>query len=291
MPIDLGTIDQLTPHQTKTAFQKLQRYANDLEAQLRDAQAKLDAIPSKLLTLNQIQAALSAGGSNALNLTGLVGEPAVAKTIAKAITSIPAPVNPSPPPPTPPPGTNPAPVPNPIPNPGTDDIPIGTITVVNSPALAPMTLTAKMTRMEITATDFNPDFSTEGTWPDVVIPGWINPDGSPGTLRFTLWIAVNIAGTWYASGVIQYWGGLVFNGGPPAYIGAPNPASGVADWFFPGGGWGVMTSYQPAVGEQVGFLVTAGNQRRNANDFVVSERSNVVKVPYPPGSGAVYTFA
>ena len=52
---------------------------------------------------------------------------------------------------------------------------------------------------------------------------------------------------------------------------------------------GVEVLESAAVGEQVGFFVTAGDQR--AKDVrVVTERSNVVLVPFPSDSGAYYPF-
>jgi hypothetical protein len=50
-----------------------------------------------------------------------------------------------------------------------------------------------------------------------------------------------------------------------------------------------MAGHQPAPGEQVGFLVTAGDARNNGAS-VVHERSNVVVLPFPDDSGASYTF-
>ena len=50
-----------------------------------------------------------------------------------------------------------------------------------------------------------------------------------------------------------------------------------------------LATHQPAPGEQVGFFVTAGDAR--AKDVrVVTERSNVVLVPFPTDAGAYYPF-
>ena len=76
---------------------------------------------------------------------------------------------------------------------------------------------------------------------------------------------------------MEYWKGLERSGGPP---------SGYArDWYYDPIRWSPMSGYQPAVGEQVGFLVTAGDARNNGN-VIVKERSNVVVVPFPGGAGA-----
>ena len=47
-----------------------------------------------------------------------------------------------------------------------------------------------------------------------------------------------------------------------------------------------MTGHQPAPGEFVGFMVTAGDAR-NSGVVSVQERSNLVAIPFP-SSGAVY---
>src|SRR5580700_4990726 len=51
-----------------------------------------------------------------------------------------------------------------------------------------------------------------------------------------------------------------------------------------------MAGHQPTVGEQVGFLVTAGDARNNG-PTILKERSNVVVVPFPSASGASFTLS
>jgi hypothetical protein len=46
---------------------------------------------------------------------------------------------------------------------------------------------------------------------------------------------------------------------------------------------------QPAPGEQVGFFVTAGDQRLK-DVAITHERSNVVVVPFPAFAGQTFTF-
>ncbi len=140
-----------------------------------------------------------------------------------------------------------------------------------------------------TATITTIDFNTDGVyinftkrdgddrWPDV-------PFGDGGNLEYTLWIALDIDGTWYTSGCIEYWYGLERNGGPP---------SGYAEnWYYAADRWGAMTGYQPAVGEQVGFFLTAGDARNRSDDSgsIVLERTNVVMVPFPSDDGARYDY-
>ena len=114
-----------------------------------------------------------------------------------------------------------------------------------------------------------------GRWPDVVPPGW------DGALQYTLWMVVKINGQWYTSGGVEYWYGLDRQGGPPADF--------ARNWYYSPAVWGPLASHQPSVGEQVGFFVTAGDSR--AKDVrSVTERSNVVIVPFPSNAGARYQF-
>jgi len=177
---------------------------------------------------------------------------------------------PAAPPPPPPTGGGPAP---------NDAINLGLATIENSPSdVASWPATATITRLDLGVTGAHVDFTKRdgpGSWPDVafVTPGE--------TLQYTLWIVLNINGRWYASGCIQFWRGLDRNGGPPSQYGQ--------NWYYDPIRWGPMAGYQPATGEMVGFLVTAGDARNNGN-VVVKERSNVVMVPFPT-SGGVFAFS
>lgn len=295
--LDLGTLDAMSPYAMTQAFQTLQRHANAMTSMVQALHARVDDLPAPP-SFDQIRKALSTGGVAPLNLTGLVGTPQALETTNAAISNIPTPSNPNPPPPSTPPGTDPPLIPNPQPTPppvpgqaGGDAIPIGSITVINSPGISSLRSTGVITSLGVGPNDFQPQFTTQNAWPDVVPPGWGGP------LEYTLWMLLFISGQWYGSGVIQFWRGLVGSGGPPQYVGAPNPASGSPDWFY-GTAWGPMSGYQPAVGEQVGFLCTAGNQRQGANDLgkysdgtIANERTNIIKVPYPSSSGQVFTFS
>jgi hypothetical protein len=172
--------------------------------------------------------------------------------------------------PPPPAGGGPAP---------NDAIDLGLATIENSPSdVARWPATATITRLDLGLNGAHVDFTKKdgpGSWPDV-------PFITPGeTLQYTLWIVLNINGRWYASGCIQFWRGLDRNGGPPSQYGQ--------NWYYDPIRWGPMAGYQPATGEMVGFLVTAGDARNNGN-VVVKERSNVVMVPFPT-SGGVFTFS
>ena len=92
---------------------------------------------------------------------------------------------------------------------------------------------------------------------------------------------VSHGGRLYTSGGVEFWHGLARSGGPPSRY--------AANWYYTPQVWGALASHQPAVGEQVGFFVTAGDQR--AKDVrSVSERSNIVVVHFPSDAGGYFPF-
>ena len=84
--------------------------------------------------------------------------------------------------------------------------------------------------------------------------------------------------------MIEYWHGLAESGGPPQDY--------AREWFYDPSRWAPMTGHQPAQGETIGFFVCAGDCRNNSKGDLspARERSNVVLVPMPSFSGAVYRF-
>jgi hypothetical protein len=119
------------------------------------------------------------------------------------------------------------------------------------------------------------DFSAKNTWPEAVPPGW------DGGIQYTLWIVEKINGQWITAGGVEFWKSLARQGGPPSRL--------AGNWYYSPGVWNELASHQPAPGEQVGIFVTAGDQR--AKDVrVVTERSNVVLIPFPSDGGAYYPF-
>jgi hypothetical protein len=184
---------------------------------------------------------------------------------------------PAPPPPPPPPGP-PLPPPPPVSN---DAIDLNQVTVTaSSPGdVANWPVTTLITTLDLRGDGAFIDFSKKdgpGRWPDVRPPGW------DGDLQYTLWMVEYINGRWYTSGGIEYWYGLGRNGGPPSQYGR--------NWFYSPEVWGILANRQPAVGEQVGFFVTAGDARAK-NVISVRERSNVVLVPFPSDNGGVFQFS
>ena len=174
----------------------------------------------------------------------------------------------------PPPAPEPTPLPPSAPAGPSDGIDLNQATIHNSPSdVARWPATARITLLDLGTNGVHVDFTKKdgpGSWPDV-------PFLTPGEdLQYTLWIVLNINGRWHASGCIEFWRGLDRNGGPPSQY--------AQNWYYDPSRWGAMTGHQPSPGEQVGFLVTAGDSRNNGN-VIVKERSNVVVVPFPGGAG------
>jgi hypothetical protein len=177
------------------------------------------------------------------------------------------------------PGPGPAPAPAPL---AVDMVPFGSAIIRNSPLTLPTwPITTKITLVDIGPTGVHLDFSKNngaGRWPDITPPGWDGP------LQWTLGMALNIGGSWYASASVQFWNGLDRSGGPPSQY--------ALNWFYDPGRWAPMTSHQPRPGEQVGFFACAGDCRNNPGGTLspVKERSNVVVVTMP-GSDAGGRFS
>ena len=112
-------------------------------------------------------------------------------------------------------------------------------------------------------------------WPDVTPPGWNGP------IQFTLWVCVKVGG-WHCAGLLEFWGDR--GGAPKVWSGAPWLERGVngglnwnENWAYRSV-WGPMTSYVPKLGDEVGFFLTAGDQRNPHDIRSVTERTNVIKV-------------
>jgi hypothetical protein len=182
------------------------------------------------------------------------------------------------PPPPPPPTPQPAPAPAPAPSVDAIDLHQVVVTGGNALDVANWPVTTRIRVLDFRGDGLFVDFDKKegaGRWPDVTPPGWDGP------IQYTMWMVVNHGGRWYTSGGVEYWHGLSRQGGPPSQY--------AANWYYSPQVWGVLASHQPAVGEQVGFFVTAGDQR--VKDVrAVTERSNVVMVSFPSDAGGYYPF-
>ncbi len=191
-----------------------------------------------------------------------------------------------------PPGTPPPPGPSGPPATGslsgaTDAFALAGATIYDSPLdIATWPITTTITQLnwvgnlaDFTKGGLQATFGKEnrpGGWPDYTPPGWTGP------LQYTLWIFFLLGGVWYGSGIIQYWYAVppLFAGGSPLNV-APN-------WVY-NSRWGAMQGHQPAAGETVGFMVSAGNARGVGSVTSVKERSQVTTIAFPPPSGGVFT--
>lgn len=159
-----------------------------------------------------------------------------------------------------------------------DQMTLSSATVWNSPAdISCWPATTKITRLEMSpTTGLSFQFSAQSSWPNYTPPGWDGP------LQYTVWAVVKVNGTWQTSGFIQMWRGRVSTG-------APIIAEFGLNWAYDAR-WGPMDHYQPSVGEQMGFFVSAGDARGQGVVTSVRERSNVVVVPLPAGDSGVFTW-
>jgi hypothetical protein len=180
------------------------------------------------------------------------------------------------------PGATPAPAPDPGPGVpsgpvGADGFNLAAAVIHSSPNAAAWPVTASITSLSFRSDGVAVEFTKKsgpGRWPDVVPPGWSGP------LQYTLWIAMNLGGTWHTCGPIEYWNGLAANGGD---VTVNNQIA--VNWTYYCG----PMARQPAPGEQVGFFVTAGDARMK-DAALVHERSNIVVIPFPASAGQTYSF-
>jgi hypothetical protein len=155
--------------------------------------------------------------------------------------------------------------------------------IYNSPLdVASWPATTKITQLDIRADGVALAFSKKDgadRWPDITPPGWDGP------IQYTLWILLSIKGQWAASGIIQFWYGLPASGGD---ITQNNQIA--KNWVYDGR-WGSLAGHQPAPGEAVGFMVTAGNARGVLDaSQSIRERSDMVIVAFPGTAGATFKF-
>lgn len=149
--------------------------------------------------------------------------------------------------------------------------------IVRGPAgdVANWPVTTRIRVIDANFGGFFVDFDAKSRWPEAVPPGWT------GGIQYTLWLVEKINGRWITAGGVEFWKNLERQGGPPSRV--------ASNWYYNPQVWGELASHQPAPGEQVGFFVTAGDQR--AKDVrVVTERSNVVLLPFPSDGGGYFPF-
>jgi hypothetical protein len=186
----------------------------------------------------------------------------------------PVPMAPPPPPPTGGGGGG-----GPAPN---DAINLNQAAVYSSPPdIASWPVTSKITSITMQpsgapAGGLSFTFTTQNTWPNTPPPGFA------GGIQYTVWAVVKINGQWNTSGFIEMWQGRPSTGAPILSDFAKN-------WAYDAR-WGPMNGYQPQVGEQMGFFLSAGDARGNVAPTSVRERTNVVIVSLPAGDSGTFGF-
>jgi hypothetical protein len=156
-----------------------------------------------------------------------------------------------------------------------DGIDLSTVQIHNSHDVRNWPATATISKLEFRPTGVHVEHTKNqgpGCWPNFRPAGW------DGDLQYTLWIFLQISGGWHGSGCIQFWQSCDQNGGPPEEF--------AKNWYYAADRWAPMTGHQPALGELVGFMVTAGDAR-NSGAQSLQERSNLITMPFP-ASGVVY---
>ena len=158
-----------------------------------------------------------------------------------------------------------------------DAINLNSVIIHNSPTDVPSwPATASLSRLDLMPSGAHVEFSKQNSWPEVVPPGWsggiqvhaVDRDQRQRPMaRVRLHRVPGAASTRMAG----------------------RSVSTAMNWYFDPIRWGAMTGHQPAPGEQVGFLVTSGDQRNNGPNSV-KERSNVVMVAFPSAAGRSFVF-
>lgn len=148
---------------------------------------------------------------------------------------------------------------------------------------------AQISQIKIGATGIHVELNNgrPDSWPDTADrPGM-------GPLLYSLGIAENIGGKWYASAPIQLWRGLQESGGDITQqdVGDGTGRGQIqANWFYDSARWGLLASRNPKPGEIIGIFVCAGDCRDSNPSFSpVHERSDIVLIKLPnPGETVVF---
>lgn len=162
----------------------------------------------------------------------------------------------------------------------TDAIDFSTVDILRSVDPRGWPVTTSITKIDVSANTIKFDFTKKDgpdRWPD-------QPFGDPrdnGSLQYTVWLFLLLGGRWFGAGFIQMW------------FGRDGVGDSISDfhnnWYDPRGFWGPMTGHVIQPGEIIGFMVTPGNARLDA-DSSVHERSNIVTIAAPEFDRGLFTF-
>lgn len=142
-----------------------------------------------------------------------------------------------------------------------DEFPFSRAVVVNSPGtITSWPITAHITGVHFELGGWRVDFDGRlgaKAWPNVVTPGWDGP------LQYTLGLCRHTGAYWTCSAVVEFWQTRLEEEGVRA--GAP-PNEIAKEWFYDSR-WGELAGWQPALGEEVGVFITAGDGRNTGIVF------------------------
>lgn len=180
--------------------------------------------------------------------------------------------------PVPPGPVQPGP-PTPVPPSGHDAFDVTRAVFTGGAAVERWPIGTLITRLDLMPNGFHVEFTKRDgpqRWPDVVPPGW------QGGIQYTLWIGANLF-PWHLAACIN----VDHDNGSHLYADdAVERAKYPRDlWYLDP----ALAAHTPNLGEEVAFMVTAG-ALRGLSVQSVTERSQVVVVPFPPASGRSYAF-
>lgn len=161
--------------------------------------------------------------------------------------------------------------------PPADAIDLASAQILNSPDVRGWPITTAIRHVDCRPDNVRLTFDKQagpGRWPD-------QPFGGDGTLQYTVWLFLLVEGRWIGSGFVEMWSGR------------DGVGDGISDfvnnWYYDGHRWGAMAGHAIAVGELIGFMVTAGDARNNGSSSV-QERSNVVLLRAPANDTGLFSF-
>lgn len=172
-----------------------------------------------------------------------------------------------------------------------DAIDLSRAQIVNAPDVRAWPPTAHLTSVSFQGGVTRVAFTKQdgpNRWPDVRV--WGDPSQScamvsDGCLQYTLWLFVKNGDGWAGSAFIQFWHG---RDGSGSAADPDVPSKYDSHWYY-APRWTPVFGHGPIQpGEQIAFMVTAGNARDNAGPFPVQERSNVVV--FAATDNGAYTF-
>lgn len=163
-----------------------------------------------------------------------------------------------------------------------DALDLHTVAMPHSPPVADWAQTLKITQL-----DMDPRAGIALTFDQAIPDRWkwfSNPAEPADNFQFTVWACVQRT---YCAGFVQMWAGRSMTDGslPAILSGYPNWWGDVRHL------WDAMSDYRPQPGDEVDFLVTAGNGRLRSDITSVAERSNVVGIRLPAGDSGHFVFS